>query len=456
MSLLKKPVFYFVLQVLGLAMALAFLGWFGPVSVGDTSDYVEFPFGSFTEALRHPRTFGYPLFLQTGGILTPSYGAIPLLGLIVHVLSVYVFWRGLNRVFQSEWTSMLTASSLLYSNILFRYGNNLAADRLASSLAIATLGWLFLALFNDRRRYDYWCLLALGIFMTYQVRPAYLFLIPLMPTLGISLYWLVTPASTHRRAWWALTLGLILVVAVPYLAYCSVRWAAVGSFSLVSFGGNNAAAVTCMFLSEDDVKTLPSDVQPLAGAVMERRKGVAEKDTGYTAGATRRYMEIETPFDVNLCDVCIPAAKEVHGDDWPKVNRSLWRLASTIVAEKSNYYAVWLAKAFIRGVYMIVSEYIMNPVCFLLLFALAATHACSVVLRKRAGPISSDVEPAFFIEINTLWVLALSFALASLLLVILTSPALGRFMDAAGVFLACVLARTLVNRIELCRRLIRP
>ena len=456
MNLIKKPLFCFALQVIGLAAALALLNWFYPVHVGDTSDYQQFPFDSFTDALQHPRTFGYPLFLQVGETLGTSYKAIPLLGYVFHVLAVYVFWIGLRRVFRSDWTSMVTASSLLYSNILFRYGNNLAADGLASSLAIATIGWLLLTLFSEHRRFYHWWILALLVFATYQVRPAYLFLIPLLPLLGLTLYWLVTSAPTERRVWLSITASLILTVAIPYLAYCGIRWATVGSFSLVSFGGNNFAAITCMFLSEDDVEALPSEIQSLARAVMDRRNEVAERNVDYTAGATRRYMEIETPFDVNICDICVPAARQIYGQHlWPSVNRGLWRLATTIIAEKPDYYAVWLAKAFIRGVYMIVSEYIMNPVYFLLISALAVAHAGTVILQKQTGQTLTTADPGFFIEINTLWTIALGFALANILLVIITSPALGRFMDAAGVFLACVLARTLVNRLAICWYLLR-
>ena len=455
-NLLRTPFLYFALQVAGLTILLAAFGWFSPVPVGDTLSYDQYPFQSLAEAFDHPRTFGYPVFLQIGRLLGPSHRAIPLLGFIIHILAVYVFWLGLKRVFRSEWTSMVTASSLLYSNVLVRYGNNLAADGLASSLAIATIGWLLLTLFNDRRRSYHWWLLALLVFAAYQVRPAYLFLIPLLPLLGLSTYWLLMPTQTQRRVWWSLGANLTLIVALPYLAYCGLRWTETGRFTLVSFGGNNFAAITCMYLSEDDVKNLPEEIQPLADAVMDRQKEVAERDPSYTAGPTRRYMEIEAPFDVNICEICVPAAREARGDRWPEINDALWRLATEIVSTKPTFYAVWLAKAFIRGVYMVVSEYVMNPVYFLATAALTVAHALSVILRKRTGQISPAADPTFFIEINLLWTLALSFALASILLVILTSPALGRFMDASGVFFACVLARVLVNRIELCWHLARP
>jgi len=451
MNLLRKPLFYLVLQAVGLAAALVILGWFQPVRVGDTSDYEQFPFTSLTEALTYPRTFGYPLFLQLAGGLAPSHQAVAPLDFVCHVLAVFLFWLGLKRVIPSDWTSMAVADSLLYSNIFLRYGNNLAADSLASSLAVATVGWLMLTLFAERPRSYHWCGLALLVFAAYQVRPAYLFLIPLIPLLGLTLVWLVAPTGSRSGRWRSLTVKLILVVLLPYLAFCTARWSTVGHFSLVSFGGNNFAAITCMYLTEDDVAGLPPDLRPVAEAVVKNRRELAQTNPDYTAEATRSYMAIETPFDLNIGQVCVPAARETCGDDWPQVNRILWRLASAVVAEKPDYYASWLIKAFIRGVYMIVSEVIMNPVYFLVLVALGCTHVVSVVLRKRSGRTTVDGDPALFIEINALALIAVSFALAGVLLVIVTSPALGRFMDATAVFLPCVLTRALVNRIDMVR-----
>lgn len=447
----RKPWFYFALQIVLLAIAMFCLGKFSPVSVGDTPDYTGFPLGDPVAALSHPRTFGYPLFLAIAGVLAPSYQAAPVLDFMVHVIAVAVFWFGLRRIIRCPWTSMAVAGSLLYSNVLLRYGNNLAADSLASSLAIATLGWLLVTLFAQRQRASHWCLLALGIFACYQVRPAYLFMIPLVPVLALAFWWLVRPTLPPWREWYSLLMKLLLVVALPYLAFCSLRWAVVDHFSVVSFGGNNFAAITCMFVNEADVERLPVDLQPLAEAIVRRRRQVADQNPGYTAEATRRYMQIEGPFDTNINAVCVAAAREVYGEKWLDGDRALWRFAVAVIREKPTYYGVWLVKAFIRGIYMIVSEYIMSPVYFLLFVALAVCHALSVILRKRNPGAAGQADPDLFVEINALWILAAGFALAKVLLVVITSPALGRFMDAAGVFLACVFVRALANRVSVCR-----
>lgn len=453
-NVVRKPPFWLFVQSLGLAVALAALGKLEPVRVFDTTSYEQFQFGPVAESLRQMRTFGYPLLLRFGALLAPSYAAVPALHFLLHVLAVVVFWLGLKKVIRSEWTSLAVASSLLYSNILLRYVNDLAADGLASSLAIATMGWLLLALFGERRRVHWW-IVALGLFATYQVRPAYLFLVPLLPALAVALRWLVTPSAATRPPWRSLVLSSIAVALLPLLAFCTVRWLAVGRFSLVSFGGNNFAGVVSVFLTADDVGELPPDVRPLATAVVRRREEIAASMPEYTPEVTLDYMGIEGPWNINTAMVCIPAAREVYGDDWPEMDRGLWRLALAIVARKPLCYGVWLAKAFARGVYLIVSQYLMNPVYFVLIFVMAGCHAYYIVLRKRSAEDAAAADPACFVEFNALWLVAVGFALSKLLLVILTSPALGRFMDAGGVFFACVLTRALVHRIALCRQLMR-
>jgi len=453
-NLIRKPPFWLFVQSLALAVALAASGNFEPVRVFDTASYEHFQFGPPAESLRQMRTFGYPLLLRFGALFAPSHTAVPALQFLLHVLAVVVFWVGLKRVIRSDWTRLAVASSLLYSNIMFRYGNNLAADSLASSLAIATMGWLLLTILGKPRRV-FWWVLALGVFATYQVRPAYLFLIPLLPALGIALRWLVTPRAAPRREWRSLMLNLSAVVLLPFLAFSTVRWLTVGHFSLVSFGGNNFAGVVSVFLTADDVDELPPGVRPLATAVVRRRQEVAASVPGYSPETTLDYMGIEGPWNINTAEVCLPAAREVYGEDWPDVDRGLWQLALAIVARKPQCYGVWLAKAFVRGVYMIFSQYLMNPVYSVLIFVMAGFHAYHVVLRKRFQEDAPVADAAFFVEFNALWLIAVGFALSKLLLVIVTSPPLGRFMDAAGVFFACVLVRALVDRIELCRQLTR-
>ena len=103
---------------------------------------------------------------------------------------------------------------------------------------------------------------------------------------------------------------------------------------------------------------------------------------------------------------------------------------------------------------MIFSEIIMNPVYLLMLGLLAVAQVWWVrAIRKLGSPTKlATIQPTrcdgFFWQTNCLWLIAVGFAAAKVLLVIMTTPALGRFMEPGGVFLPLILVRLLVDRIE--------
>ena len=344
--------------------------------------------------------------------------------------------------------------SLLYSNVVFRYVHCLSPDSLASSLSIATIGCLLLTVLRPQRSWGWWLLLGASIFITYQLRPVYLFLVPLAPVLGFALWWLSPGRIAERRAGRALVARLTLVAALPLLLFCTSRWLLVGEISLVSFGGNNFAGVVSCSLDEHVAQQLPDRVRPLADAVLQRRREIAERDPNYAGEVTRSYAQIESRFNIETWEVCVPAARQLYGDDWPQVNRSLAQLALAIVRAQPVDYGSWLAKAFVRGVYMITSEFVANPIYLAVLACLALFHARCVVLRRSRGDYQLDGKD-YYLQINALWLIAIGFAITTILTVIITSPPLGRFMDPGGVFVIAVAVRALLQRIELGRKLSR-
>lgn len=436
-----------LLQAILLAGALAATGQFRANVVPDTRGYVEFPFDSLSAALEHPRTIGYPLFLRCVALIRPTPHGVPLAQFIVHVACVIGFWFGIRTIITSPWTSMAAGSSLLYSNVVLRYTSCIAPDSLASSLSIATIGALLLAVKNPESMWR-WLLLAAGIFITYQLRPAYLFLVPLIPALGLALSWLLGTRRTDQQPPYRLPLfQLVAAALIPLFLFCTAKWLMIGNFSLVSFGGNNFAGVVTRFLDRETVSELPDDLQPLADEVLRQRGLAAKRHADFSDGVTRSYFEIERGFDIETWAVCVPASQEVYGDDWRQQNRGLADLSKAIVRARPADYGIWLVKALVRGVYMITSEMVTNPVYFLLLGALLLLHAGYVVRRCRTTSVASiDSNDEYFLQINALWLIAISFALLKILAVIVTTPPLGRFMDAGGVFLAPVLVRAVIAR----------
>ena len=446
----RHPTFWFVVQSIVLTILLAGTSQLTPHSTPDTLSYQRFPFGSLHAAFEHSRTFGYPFFLRATGSLANHSDAVPGCQLAAHIAAVFVFYLGLSRLLDSRWFAFAAACPLLYSNILFGYVNNLIADSLGSSLSVATVG-LLIWVVSGIRSYWLWIALSAACFATYQVRPAYLFLVLLLPTLGMSLYWMRTRlvSQTDTEIRW---LGFKLTVCglFPLLAYCGLRWWVMGHFALVSFGGNNFVGTVGVFLTPELVSELPRDLQPLAEVAIETRKKAVVRHPEYSTEPTLQYMEIEDRFDFNTWTVFVPSAQRVYGDDQPRVNAELRRLAMAIVECRPGYYSAWLAKAAWRGICVMLLDLAQNPIYLGGLVGLLVFHGY-VVVRTMGVPPETRLGHRIdsgetYLPFNAMLLVALLFASMKLLLIIVTTPPLGRFMDAAGVFFPALLGIGLFDR----------
>ena len=446
----RHPSFWLVAQGIALAIFLTAASQLHPHGTPDTSSYQRFPLDSLHAALEHSRTFGYPIFLRLAGSLADHSAAVPGCQLAIHFGAIWVFYLGVCRLLDSRWLAFAVASPLLYSNILFGYVNNLIADSLASSISVATVGGL-LWLVSGRCSSWLWLVLSAACFATYQVRPAYLFLVFLLPILGSGLYWMRARELPHGgiEIHW---LGSKLAACglVPLLAYCAVRWWLVGHFALVSFGGNNFVGTVGVFLNQDMVSELPPDLQRLAETAIETRKKAVARHPEYSDEPTLQYMEIENRFDFNTWVVFVPSAQRLYGNDQPRINAELRRLAVAIIVARPGYYLAWLGKAAWRGICVALLDLAQNPIYLGGLVGLLALHGC-VVVRTVGGPpetrLEDRAEPsALRFPFNAILLVALVFAGMKLLLIIITTPPLGRFMDAGAVFFPALLGIGLFDR----------
>lgn len=449
----RSPLAWFLLQCAVVGTALGLAGRLSPVRVPDTASYEEFSFASWHDALSAQRTLGYPVFLRLTGGLDRAQRLTPAVHVLLQAAAVGVLWRALAALGWSAWPSMIVASSLLYTNVFLRYVHTLTPDCLAASCAIAAAGGLLLIVAHPNRVRN-WLLLAAMVLGTYQLRPAYLFVPLLVPMLGGALYWLRADAPRRVVRSMALLAGLAAVSVVPLVAFALVRLWVVGQFGPVAFGGISVAGVVSSFVTPQDVERMPVSVQPLARAIAQLRQAQAAASPDFPVGPTRSYMGIEGQFDASAWEVCVPAARAQCGAGWPEINRGLMEYAAAVIRCRPGAYANWLAKAFVRGWYMIVSELIMNPLYLAVMLLLCGMQAVIVVqVRRSPAHVTRTLPDRSFWEFNTIALVALSFAGAKVLFVILTTPPLGRFMDAAGMFLPLVLVQVGVHRAELIRRL---
>lgn len=425
--------------------------------VADTPSYLDFPFRPLEAGLASTRTYGYPLFLEIVLGLTGSKQAVPWAQYAVHVLCVICWYFGARNWFPRASHAAIAAASLLVTHTLLRNVSTLATDSLASSFAIGAIGMLMAVVASPRKPFR-WILLTALVFAAYQVRPAYLFLVPLCPVLGTGLLLLRRRLQPDRDppplvGPWRLGGYLAGIALAPLLLFCLVRGAVVGDFGLVSFTGYNFCGVVGQFLDRSTVSCLPVEVQPVAEEALLRRIRLAEEIPGFSGDVVTSYITIENRFDVNTALVFPPAARTVSGGDPVETNRLLVRLATGIIRCHPKLYALWLAKAWVRGIYIIVSELAIHPLVLVLLPLLLLIHFASLSRRKSSDPTAAGHGPRDMeLPLNALLLVAILFAVFKLLFVIPTTPPLGRFMDAAGVFWLPWFCLVFVDRCRTLRR----
>jgi hypothetical protein len=368
---------------------------------------------------------------------------------------VVVFYLGLRRLIPSAWLALAVSSSLLYSNMILGYYARLLSDALGSSLAILTVGTLLLAVGRPRAWWA-WAGLTVSLFLTYQTRPAYVCLLPLVPLLGLLLLGLVAPRPAWARRWKWVAGGLVAVAAVPFLAFCTLRWALVGDFGLVSFGGHSLAGIAGPLLTEDLVPRLPEDVRPLAAHVLEVKKWTAaglppesmahmsKDDAVYRSMQTHfcretrkgpvyddyddavvgalyllrdkvleRANEANFEFDRFAWAICDPAAKEVlqggeeeEGEEGRReggenegglhkaVNAELSKLSVAILKARPWAYLGRAARTFVLALTMtLVNGYALLTILLSALLFLLIWQALSVVYRLREGSAPPEGGP---------------------------------------------------------------
>jgi hypothetical protein len=384
---------------------------------------------------------------------------------------VLVFFRGLTRFGFTRWLAFGVASALLCTPTTLALVHHVATDSPAESLAIASVGMLLEAL-GEPRRLRAWAWLAVLVFLTYQVRPAYLFLVPLLPVLALPLTWLRGSRTASETRSLPVAVRALAATLLPLLGFCGLRQAVVGHFGLVSFGGHNLIGIVGQFVTPQVLGDLPPAARPLGTAVLSlqgegglRRGppaagGPAEDPFGFEA--------IESNYNHTVWTVYVPTARRLFGRDVAEGNRQLYgpdalvvdrelsAFSFAVVRARPTQYLRWLKEALLVSVRRAFSCLLTGVASFVLGAGVLVLHLCYVVRRGRsvrAGVRSPRPLPDDrFFEWNSLLVLSLGYASAKMAEVVLVEPPIGRYVDAASVFLPSLLVVLLFDAIDRWRR----
>lgn len=425
------------LEMLAVAGVLWRTGKLAPQVVRDTAGYAAFPWDSLHGTLTSIRTPGYPAFLKVASLFGADHAAVPTLQMLVYFGAAAVFLAVLRRTTASTGFALAAASSLLYANILHGYVATVATDTLAAALGI--LACTATIAFASRGSVWSGLLVILSAAAAWLVRPAYLFVIVLCPVLASLTSSVVARETARPRGSVLARVGLMVVL--PLLAYCGLRQAVVGQFGIVSFGGYNLVGITGQFLEEGDLPRLPEDLRPIAAGALEHRASEAPRGL-YATEPRLHYLRMENDYDPTIWSDFVPAAERAAGEGQP-INGPLRRLGTALLFQHPRDYAVWVVKATRQGAKKLAWDFLDNPAALLVVGLLAGAVLCRLLFAADSWPV---FEPGLKLLVG----LALLYALLNLAVVIPVCPPLGRFTDAAGVFLgapvAALLARLMSHR----------
>ena len=180
----RQPAFWLAVQMILVVIVIHLRGWGVVHEVPDTKSYLHTGQAPLAEMLVSIRTIGYPLFLRAVAVVSPGLDLVPQVHLLFHLVAVGLFYRALRRFGAAPWQALAASMGLLWTVIHDPAIQDVASDSLARSMAILTISCLLYVSASPQRILP-WVGLTLSLAAAYQIRPALLFLVPLVPVLGL-------------------------------------------------------------------------------------------------------------------------------------------------------------------------------------------------------------------------------------------------------------------------------
>lgn len=416
----RRLISYLLAIAAGVVIA-ALTGRLEPVIVPDSASYLDYSFASFDHVARSIRTPGYPAWLQSI-IAVAGLGAVPLCQVVMHATASWWFWLELRRWDMPGVGALLAACAVGVGCTPLDHISTISADALAASLGVMTATATLRGVRRGGSLADAFPPAVLAV-VTISLRPAYLFLLVWLPLVVVLL--LIRRGVGFRRCLPTAAIVLLLTI-LPVVGWMGARYVGVGDFGIAPFGHQNLAGILVQLLSDRELRQFG-----------ELGSAIADRKAAYLAGADEpadrvptATMTIDARWDAMTYFVVIPAAGDVIGNDAIGTHRAIGRLNRSIVARWPARYLVWIAKGVRRGAWAIAADIVMHPV-FLPMIGLGLLV---VVYRATHG---SWVQPGWRSSqgLDALAIVAISYGIAKLGFVALSSPPIGRFSDAAAIFL---------------------
>ncbi len=415
--------------------------------VPDSPSYIEYPFGSLDAALRSIRTPAYPMLLRW---VTVSLGvaAIPLVQLILHATSAFVFVLEIQRWGTSSVVSWTVGLAIAFGCTFVDNVSILSTDCVAASVGVVTVA-LLMRWVRLSRRWSAALPVALMCVLAIAIRPAYLSMIPWIAIAGTVITF-PNHDVTHELPWIKRALfafGLSVFCFVPIVGWMSLRGAVVGDFGLLPFGHQNLAGITIQLVSDKELLAGSFETRDLAAAIVARKNTLLENEPWLARGDAGATMTIENRWDSYVWHAVVPAATSIHASDTIANHRAIQTLNRDIIQRYPSRYCRWLVLASRRAVWGSGANLLMQPIFLMGLLFVVLLQLWRVL---RGGPREVASHDA---GLEMLFVVAVSYFVCMAGFVILTSPPLGRFVDAAAIFIPAWIAGRITHHFWRARRL---
>ncbi|MCS7467970.1 hypothetical protein NZK35_15050 [Stieleria sp. ICT_E10.1] len=413
-------------------------------TVNDTPSYVNYPLNSLTDALLSIRTPAYPIALS---IIDATVGLswVPLLHVLLHATASWILAEALIGRGMPLRSAAAAAGCVLVGCTAADHINTVSTDAPAASLGVITAALLINA--SGTRSTPQAIACAVAAVLTIFVRPAYLFLIPWIAVAG----WLLSHRrEAHNAAETMETtlppsrrLGfkLALSVAVVVVGWMCFRKLVVSDFGIAPFGHQNLSAILVQTVSPQTLRDLPGESGELGRAVADELKRKGFQLPGPTGGSLPT-LTIEEQWGQINYGVVWPLARDPFAQrdavglvaPQVAVHRRIGDFNRAILSRSPGGYLRWLLLAVRRGVWGTAANLAMHPIFLPMILLGLLGLLIKATKQPTLGPI---VFPSGW---NAFAVVAISYVIFNVGFVILSSPPLGRFADAAAIFLPGLIA----------------
>ena len=348
-ALLRCPRCWLAVQLAAVLLVAGLAGLGRLRMEPDSKSYVDASRAPLADAMGGIRTLGYPLLLRGVAAVSPDYCLLPWVHLAMLPVVVFFFDFALRRFGVSPWAALAISSPLIYAALPRRTPVAcLLSDFAGMMLAVMTVGCL-LWVVAERRRILPWLALTLCLAAAYQVRPAYLFLVPLVPCLGIVFALVWSKGRALPPAWKGLAVGLLASATLPLLAYCLVRQKIVGEFGLVSFAGFNRSVLAVELLDRPMIDgELSPRLRPLAREIMAQRQRLG-MTPAFGPGLYVDLGQYEANFATDLYKIALPTVRRVCGSEPRLCNRELSDFSREVIGLRKGRYLLWVVESVPRA-----------------------------------------------------------------------------------------------------------